>query len=206
MWCLIKLFFLSVTLFSIQAKEAFQVGAWKPIFVLYAANTLCCQIMMMTMMIMGLRKLINFPVAICILCFVYPFVNFVLIVILMYPSDAKIINVCNILIEFVQFDLNHCPLEYMIFLDKTQCRFHEFCIRGWCIVGKKQTCPYCKEKVDLKRMFCNPYPFITHYFFFFEKQVHFFLRSCHLACAVHESHQTWVEYHLVLNPQAHCLR
>ncbi|KFM78190.1 RING finger protein 121, partial [Stegodyphus mimosarum] len=36
--------------------------------------------------------------------------------------------------------------------------FHEFCIRGWCIVGKKQTCPYCKEKVDLKRMFCNPYP------------------------------------------------
>ncbi|NXP71268.1 RN121 protein, partial [Ramphastos sulfuratus] len=35
--------------------------------------------------------------------------------------------------------------------------FHEFCIRGWCIVGKKQTCPYCKEKVDLKRMFSNPY-------------------------------------------------
>uniref|UniRef100_A0A8V5GQN3 Uncharacterized protein n=1 Tax=Melopsittacus undulatus TaxID=13146 RepID=A0A8V5GQN3_MELUD len=36
--------------------------------------------------------------------------------------------------------------------------FHEFCIRGWCIVGKKQTCPYCKEKVDLKRMFSNPGP------------------------------------------------
>ncbi|XP_053824781.1 RING finger protein 121 isoform X5 [Vidua chalybeata] len=35
--------------------------------------------------------------------------------------------------------------------------FHEFCIRGWCIVGKKQTCPYCKEKVDLKRMFSNPW-------------------------------------------------
>lgn len=39
-------------------------------------------------------------------------------------------------------------------------RFHEFCIRGWCIVGKKQTCPYCKEKVDLKRMFSNPYPLL----------------------------------------------
>ncbi|XP_072900470.1 E3 ubiquitin ligase RNF121 isoform X1 [Hemitrygon akajei] len=39
--------------------------------------------------------------------------------------------------------------------------FHEFCIRGWCIVGKKQTCPYCKEKVDLKRMFSNPYPSTT---------------------------------------------
>jgi len=37
--------------------------------------------------------------------------------------------------------------------------FHEFCIRGWCIVGKRQTCPYCKEKVDLKRMFPSPYPF-----------------------------------------------
>jgi len=36
-------------------------------------------------------------------------------------------------------------------------RFHEFCIRGWCVVGKKQTCPYCKEKVDLKRMFSNPW-------------------------------------------------
>ena len=34
--------------------------------------------------------------------------------------------------------------------------FHEFCIRGWCIVGKKQICPYCKEKVDLKRLFPNP--------------------------------------------------
>ncbi|XP_064796922.1 RING finger protein 175 isoform X3 [Oncorhynchus masou masou] len=38
--------------------------------------------------------------------------------------------------------------------------FHEFCIRGWCIVGKKQTCPYCNEKVDLKRMMSNPYLFI----------------------------------------------
>lgn len=35
--------------------------------------------------------------------------------------------------------------------------FHEFCIRGWCIVGKKQICPYCKEKVDLKRLFPNPW-------------------------------------------------
>ncbi|CAJ0581217.1 unnamed protein product, partial [Mesorhabditis spiculigera] len=35
--------------------------------------------------------------------------------------------------------------------------FHEFCIRGWVIVGKLQTCPYCKEKVDLKRMFKNPW-------------------------------------------------
>jgi RING finger protein 121 len=27
--------------------------------------------------------------------------------------------------------------------------YHEVCIRGWAIVGKKDVCPYCKEKVDL---------------------------------------------------------
>jgi len=35
--------------------------------------------------------------------------------------------------------------------------FHDYCIRGWCIVGKKQTCPYCKEKVDLQRLFSAPW-------------------------------------------------
>ncbi|CAI5445804.1 unnamed protein product [Caenorhabditis angaria] len=35
--------------------------------------------------------------------------------------------------------------------------FHEFCIRGWVVVGKLQTCPYCKEKVDLQRLFKNPW-------------------------------------------------
>ena len=25
------------------------------------------------------------------------------------------------------------------------------------MIGKKQTCPYCHEKVDLKRMFKNPW-------------------------------------------------
>ncbi|KAI0981522.1 hypothetical protein GJ496_004843 [Pomphorhynchus laevis] len=28
--------------------------------------------------------------------------------------------------------------------------FHEFCIRGWSIIGKKSTCPYCHEKFDAK--------------------------------------------------------
>ncbi|CAD5213167.1 unnamed protein product [Bursaphelenchus okinawaensis] len=36
-------------------------------------------------------------------------------------------------------------------------RFHERCIRGWVVIGKLQTCPYCKEKVDLQRMFKNPW-------------------------------------------------
>ena len=27
--------------------------------------------------------------------------------------------------------------------------FHEFCIRGWTIVGKQTVCPNCGEKVDI---------------------------------------------------------
>ena len=36
-------------------------------------------------------------------------------------------------------------------------KFHESCVRGWCIIGKKQTCPYCKEKVDLDKKFPTPW-------------------------------------------------
>jgi len=35
--------------------------------------------------------------------------------------------------------------------------FHESCIRGWTIIGKKDTCPYCSEKVHLKQLFNNPW-------------------------------------------------
>ena len=31
-------------------------------------------------------------------------------------------------------------------------QFHDLCIRGWTIVGKKDTCPFCKEKVSLKQL------------------------------------------------------
>jgi len=36
-------------------------------------------------------------------------------------------------------------------------QYHEFCIRGWTIIGKKDTCPYCSEKVNLKSMLRNPW-------------------------------------------------
>jgi RING finger protein 121 len=36
-------------------------------------------------------------------------------------------------------------------------QFHEGCIRGWTIIGKKDTCPYCSEKVQLKQLFNNPW-------------------------------------------------
>ena len=35
--------------------------------------------------------------------------------------------------------------------------FHEFCIKGWCSLGKKDFCPYCKEKVDQSAIENNPW-------------------------------------------------
>ncbi|GBG34244.1 RING finger protein 121 [Hondaea fermentalgiana] len=37
---------------------------------------------------------------------------------------------------------------------KLECghEFHEHCLRGWAIVGKKDTCALCSEKVDLKAL------------------------------------------------------
>lgn len=40
--------------------------------------------------------------------------------------------------------------------------FHDSCLRGWCIVGKKDMCPYCKEKVDLKGFRSNPWDTSQH--------------------------------------------
>jgi len=35
--------------------------------------------------------------------------------------------------------------------------FHEYCIRGWVILGKQHTCPYCNEKVDTKLLGNHPW-------------------------------------------------
>lgn len=32
---------------------------------------------------------------------------------------------------------------------------HSGCIRGWTIVGKKDTCPVCNEKVDLRALYVD---------------------------------------------------
>jgi len=32
-------------------------------------------------------------------------------------------------------------------------RYHESCIRGWTLIGKKDTCAYCNERVELKQVF-----------------------------------------------------
>ncbi|THD20770.1 RING finger protein [Fasciola hepatica] len=54
---------------------------------------------------------------------------------------------------------NQLDTGYREKIHKLNCQhsFHDCCIRGWCIVGKKDTCPYCKEKVNLKKTFTNPW-------------------------------------------------
>lgn len=34
--------------------------------------------------------------------------------------------------------------------------FHSFCLYGWCMIGKKDICPYCKERLDLQIFQFNP--------------------------------------------------
>jgi hypothetical protein len=37
-------------------------------------------------------------------------------------------------------------------------QFHESCIRGWCVVGKRDTCAFCHEKVNVRQTFSsNPW-------------------------------------------------
>ncbi|CAB1335895.1 unnamed protein product, partial [Coregonus sp. 'balchen'] len=62
---------------------------------------------------------------------------------------------CNMLLLLLLQYCNMGGMPSRSLTDDICAVFHEFCIRGWCIVGKKQTCPYCNEKVDLKRMMNN---------------------------------------------------
>ncbi|XP_042902567.1 E3 ubiquitin ligase Rnf121 [Parasteatoda tepidariorum] len=66
-------------------------------------------------------------------------------------------NICAVCANIILVQDNSNAIVEKTFTLTCGHTFHEFCIRGWCIVGKKQTCPYCKEKVDLKRMFRNPW-------------------------------------------------
>lgn len=68
--------------------------------------------------------------------------------------DENVCAVCSNKLPHVVNDDENKEKTYRLSCDHV---FHEFCIRGWCIVGKKQICPYCKEKVDLKQMFRNPW-------------------------------------------------
>lgn len=60
-------------------------------------------------------------------------------------------------------DSTRCSLCGHYLHVETQCTiscehtFHESCIRGWCMLGKKSTCPQCREKVDYQLDESNPW-------------------------------------------------
>ncbi|XP_039090281.1 RING finger protein 175 isoform X2 [Hyaena hyaena] len=80
------------------------------------------------------------------------------------PTRSLSDNVCAVCGQKIIVELNEEGLIENTYQLSCNHVFHEFCIRGWCIVGKKQTCPYCKEKVDLKRMISNPWE-RTHFLY-----------------------------------------
>eukprot|EP01083_Nonionella_stella_P011701 33225_1 len=71
-----------------------------------------------------------------------------------FPRTLLKVNVCAICdeeLESVRADVP-VPSETVFRLDCDH-RFHESCIRGWVMIGKKDTCPQCSEKVTLSRIF-----------------------------------------------------
>ncbi|KAJ3110483.1 hypothetical protein HDU96_006535 [Phlyctochytrium bullatum] len=68
-----------------------------------------------------------------------------------FPKKHLRPNVCAICGDSTDLGRTHAAGESSK-LHKLACdhTYHEECIRGWTIVGKKDCCPYCKEKVDLK--------------------------------------------------------
>ncbi|XP_076193649.1 RING finger protein 175 [Aptenodytes patagonicus] len=67
-------------------------------------------------------------------------------------------DICAVCRQKIFVDINEEGITENTYQLSCNHVFHESCIRGWCIAGKNQTCPYCPEKVDLKRMLSNPYP------------------------------------------------
>ncbi|KAM5255720.1 LOW QUALITY PROTEIN: RING finger protein 175 [Ctenodactylus gundi] len=80
------------------------------------------------------------------------------------PTRSLSDDICAVCGQRIIVELNEEGLIENTYQLSCSHVFHEFCIRGWCIVGKKQTCPYCKEKVDLKRMISNPWE-RTHFLY-----------------------------------------
>ena len=77
--------------------------------------------------------------------------------------DPDVCSICNgVLVTAFNLGMRPGDEDEMRGQDKTvqlSCRhrFHEFCVRGWSIVGKKDVCPYCKERVNFRDLFSNPW-------------------------------------------------
>jgi len=80
------------------------------------------------------------------------------------PDKAINLNVCgicggNLMARISQTQPDDASLSSVERTVTLACKhpFHEWCIRGWTIVGKKDVCPYCCEKVDLSTTLVNPW-------------------------------------------------
>jgi len=74
------------------------------------------------------------------------------------PLAPNICVICNEPLMVIGENGVLKPRELVRELDcKHQC--HDFCLRGWSMIGKKETCPYplCKEKVRIAVLFENPW-------------------------------------------------
>eukprot|EP00033_Pygsuia_biforma_P002784 GCRY01003074.1.p1 GENE.GCRY01003074.1~~GCRY01003074.1.p1 ORF type:complete len:311 (-),score=1.91 GCRY01003074.1:334-1266(-) len=60
-------------------------------------------------------------------------------------------TICCLCDKELHDDSNDTPQKTVQFNCKHS--FHEFCARGWAVIGKKNICPYCREKVDMKSVF-----------------------------------------------------
>ncbi|KAJ9076479.1 hypothetical protein DSO57_1025770 [Entomophthora muscae] len=79
------------------------------------------------------------------------------------PNKQLNANICAICGGFLRLEAStphiNSGMVYDDEIQKLECQheFHEKCIRGWCIIGKKDSCPYCHEKVSLKALSHNPW-------------------------------------------------
>lgn len=65
------------------------------------------------------------------------------------PMEYYLTNDCENLIDYT----DNSNTKERVFVLNCGHKFHEYCIYGWCLVGKRQVCPFCREKVDLGRLF-----------------------------------------------------
>lgn len=68
--------------------------------------------------------------------------------------DHAVCGICNKLLFNADPTVNSMELTRKISCNH---EFHDFCIRGWCLIGKKNICPLCREKVNLSETFTRPW-------------------------------------------------
>jgi len=64
-----------------------------------------------------------------------------------YKSNERTLTIsCGEFIILFSHQLDHSLLGH---------EYHEYCLYGWALVGKRDTCPFCKENASISTMFGN---------------------------------------------------